>query len=192
MEFQHVNVKLLLKNGAPVDLESLIPLFHDWIERQIFDELLLDIADYRHVHEGPGVVLIGHQGNYSVDNVDGRLGVRYNRKAAAKGSNQDRLHQAMRSAVNACQRLETEPVLERAVLFGGQEMEFFLNDRLLAPNTDDTRKALEPEFEAFLKKLFRGDGYSVSYASDPRRLFGFSVKASRSFSTADLLENLAA
>jgi hypothetical protein len=192
MEFQHVNVKLLLKNGAPVDLEPLIPLFHNWIERQVFDELLLDIADYRHVHEGPGVVLIGHQGNYSVDNVNGRLGVRYNRKSAVEGSNQDRLHQATWSALNACQRLEAEPVFERSVRFGGQEIEFFLNDRLLAPNIDDTRKALEPEFEAFLKKLFRGEEYLVSYASDPHRLFGFSVKTSRPFSTADLLANLAA
>ncbi|HZP31734.1 MAG TPA: hypothetical protein VFB23_00120 [Candidatus Acidoferrales bacterium] len=192
MELQHVNVKLLVNDPAQVDLEPLIPVFHNWIERQIFDELLLDIADYRHVHEGPGVVLIGHQGNYSVDNVDGRLGIRYNRKAALEGSNQDRLHQAMRSALNACQRLETEPGLGGAVRFGGQEIDVFLNDRLLAPNIGETRTALEREFEAFWKKLFRGAEYSVSYPSDPRRLFGFSVKTSRPFSTADLLANLAA
>ena len=30
---------------------------------------------------GPGVMLIGHQADYSVDNTDDRLGVRYNRKA---------------------------------------------------------------------------------------------------------------
>jgi hypothetical protein len=192
MEFQHVNVKLLVNDPARVDLEPLIPVFHNWIERQIFDELLLDIADYRHVHDGPGVVLIGHEGNYSVDNADGRLGVRYNRKAALDGSNQARLHQAMRSALNACQRLESEPGLGGAVRFGGQEIDFFLNDRLLAPNTDDARNALGREFEAFWKKLFRGAEYSVSSSSDSRRLFGFSVRTSQPFSTADLLANLAA
>jgi hypothetical protein len=137
------------------------------------------------------VVLIGHQGNYSVDNVDGRLGVRYNRKAALEGSNQDRLQQAMQAALSACQRLENEPGLGGAVRFSGEGIEFFLNDRLLAPNTDSTRKAAEPDFEAFLKKLFRGAAYSASYLSDPRRLFGFTVKTSQLFSTEDLLANLA-
>ena len=99
MEMQHVNVKLLVRNPEDVDLEPLIPVFHGWIQSQRGEGLLLDIADYRHVDAGPGVVLIGHEGNYSVDNTDNRLGVRYNRKAALDGSNQDRLKQAARAAL---------------------------------------------------------------------------------------------
>src|SRR5207302_2183700 len=109
MHLEHVNVKLLVKSPEEVDLEPLIPVFHSWIEGQVFEELLLDVADYRHVPAGPGVVLIGHQGNYSVDNTDERLGVRYNRKAAVGGSNQDALRQATRASLIACQRLESEP-----------------------------------------------------------------------------------
>src|ERR1700737_364827 len=108
MQLQHVNVKLLLRNPEEVDLEPLIPVFHDWIRVQVAEGLLLDIADYRHVPAGPGVVLIGHQGNYSVDNTDNRLGVRYNRKTVLDGSNQDRLNQAARTALVACQRLEAD------------------------------------------------------------------------------------
>ena len=111
MEFQHVNVKLFVKNSEEVDLEALIPVFHGWIQNQASGELLLDVADYRHVRSGPGVVLIGHQGNYSLDNTGGRLGVRYNRKAPLEGTNQDRLVQATQAALAACQRLETEPRL---------------------------------------------------------------------------------
>ena len=62
MQLQHVNVKLLVQNPGEVDLEPLIPIFHGWIQDQIGEELLLDIADYRHVDGGPGVVLIGHAG----------------------------------------------------------------------------------------------------------------------------------
>ena len=101
MEFQHVNVKLLLDHPETFDLESLVPVLHGWIRDKVFDELLLDIADYRHVHEGPGIVLIGHQGDYAVENTDGRLGIRYNRKAGLDGSNNDRLKQATRAALNA-------------------------------------------------------------------------------------------
>jgi hypothetical protein len=190
MELQHLNVKLLVKDPEEVPLEPLIPVFHSWIEGQVFEELLLDVADYRHVPAGPGVVLIGHQANYSVDRTDERLGVRYNRKAIVTGSNQDVLHQAMRASLIACQHLETEPRLEGKLQFNGQEIEFFVNDRLLAPNRDATREALHSDFETFFEKLFRGGEYSLSYASDPRKLFGVSAKSSRIFATADLLANL--
>jgi hypothetical protein len=192
MQLQHVNVKLLVKDPERADLEPLIPIFHSWIEGQVFEELLLDVADYRHVPAGPGVVLIGHQGNYSVDNTDERLGVRYNRKAVVNGDNQDALRQAMRASLIACQRLENEPRLEGKLRFNGQEIEFFVNDRLLAPNRDSTREAFHSEFKTFFEKLFRGSEYSVSYSSEPRKLFGVSVKSSRMFAAADLLSNLVA
>jgi len=192
MELQHVNVKLLVKNPEEVDLEPLIPVFHSWIQGQVFEELLLDVADYRHVQAGPGVVLIGHQGNYSVDNTDNRLGVRYNRKAALDGSNQDRLKQAARAALTACQRLEAEPVLKGKLRFNGQEMELFVNDRLLAPNRESTLEAVKADFQGFSKQLFGGGEYSLSNGgSDPRGLFAVSLRASKSFSVADLLHNLA-
>src|SRR5580658_7505760 len=112
MNLQHVNVKLLLQNAKEAKLEPLIPVFHSWIENQNGHELLIDVADYSHVPAGPGVVLIGHEGNYSVDNTDDRLGVRYNRKAAVDGGNQDCLVQAARAALSACARLEAEPRLD--------------------------------------------------------------------------------
>ena len=190
MELQHVNVKLLVQNPEEVDLEPLIPIFHAWIQGQVSEDLLLDVADYRHVAAGPGVVLIGHQANYSVDNTDNRLGVRYNRKAALEGSNQDRLKQATRSALTACQQLESEPGLNGKLRFNGREMELFINDRLLAPNRDDTREAIEPELRAFFQKLFGGSEYALRYNSDPRRLFSVSINASQAFSVSDLLKNL--
>jgi hypothetical protein len=190
MPLQHVNVKLLVKNPEEVNLEPLIPVFHSWIQAQVFEELLLDVADYRHVPAGPGVVLIGHQANYSVDNTDEHLGVRYNRKAVVNGSDQDALRQAMRASLIACQRLEGEPRLEGKLRFNGQEIECFVNDRLLAPNRDATRETFHSDLEMFFEKLFRGNEYSLSYASEPRKLFGVSLKTSRVFATTELLANL--
>ena len=190
MELQHVNVKLFVEKAADVDLEPLIPVFHTWIQNQADGELLLDVADYRHVPAGPGVVLIGHEGNYSVDNTDNRLGVRYNRKAAFNGSNQDRLAQAARAALTACQRLEADSRLDGRLRFNGDEIEIFINDRLLAPNIDATREAAAPEVETFARGLFRGVEYSTSYERDPRKLFAVSIKAARPLSVAHLLERL--
>jgi hypothetical protein len=191
MQLQHVNVKLLLQNSQGLSLEPLIPVFHSWIENQNGDELLIDIADYTHVPAGPGVVLIGHEGNYSVDNTDDRLGVRYNRKAELNGGNQNVLAQAMRSALTACQRLESEPRLGGKFHFNGQDIEIFINDRLIAPNDAASHKSLDPDFQLFSEKLFKGQEYSIDYDMDPRALFTAKVKAAQPFTVAQLLEVLA-
>jgi hypothetical protein len=190
MNLQHVIVKLLLANPAEVHLDPLIPVFHSWIRDKVFDEMLLDIADYQHVPDGPGVVLIGFEGDYSVDNTDHRLGVRYNRKTPLDGSNQDRLKQAARAALTAAQRLDADSRLNGTFRISGQEIEIFFNDRLLAPNTEATRKTAEPELKSFLQKLFPGAEFSLEYAKDPRRLFGVTARTSRPFSADELLANL--
>ena len=190
MELQHVNVKLLVKEPEKLDLEPVIPVFHTWIQDRVCEELLLDVADYRHVEGGPGVVLIGHEANYSVDNSDNRLGVRYNRKAALDGSNQDRLEQAARAALTACQRLESEARLQGKLRFNGQEMEISINDRLLAPNRNGTRETIQSEFQTFLQRLLGGKPYSLQVEPDPRRLLSVSVKTEESFTVHNLLNNL--
>jgi hypothetical protein len=190
MQLQHVNVKLLVQNPEETNLEPLIPVFHSWIENQNGDELLIDVADYTHVPAGPGIVLIGHEGNYSLDNSGNRLGVRYNRKAAFDGGNQECLTQATLAALTACQRLEAEPSLGGLFRFNGQEIEFFINDRLIAPNDSATREAFDQDFQLFSRKLFRGKEYSISYGTDPRSLFTAYVKAAHPFSVDELLEAL--
>ena len=196
IELQHINVKLLLKDSEALDLgrdlDPIIPVFHSWIQEQVFDELLLDVADYRHVHGGPGVLLIGHEADYSLDNTDNRLGVRYNRKAVVDGGNQYRLAQAALAALTACQRLQADTRLNEKLHFNGQDIEIFVNDRLLAPNSEATRTALNTEFQAFSERLFGGSEYALSFGNDPRRLLAVSLKASRALSAGELLENLRA
>lgn len=186
IELQHINVKLLVKDPEKVDLQGVVPVFHTWIQGQIFDELLLDVADYSHVPDGPGIVLIGHEADYALDNADGRLGVRYNRKAPMPGSNRERLVQATRAALIAFQRLEQDFNLH----FNNREIELVINDRLLAPNNEETRKAAEPELREFFDQLFGGREYSLSYPSERRRLFGATAKLVRELSVQELMANL--
>jgi len=190
MDLQHINVKLLVNRPAEVDLEALIPVFHSWIQEQVAEELLLDVADYRHVSAGPGVVLIGHEANYSLDNTDNRLGVRYNRKAPLEGTNQDRLFQAARAALAACRRLETEVRLGGKIRFSGREIEVFINDRLLAPNSQATREAAGPEFQTFFERLFASPEFALSYPQDQRSLFSVTAKSVRAYESTELLANL--
>jgi hypothetical protein len=194
IELQHINVKLLLKDSESLDhgrdLDPVIPLFHNWIQQQSFDELLLDVADYRHVQAGPGLLLIGHEADYSLDNTDNRVGVRYNRKAILAGTNQERLAQATRAALTAAQQIQEDTRTNGKLNFNGHDIEIFVNDRALAPNTAATREALNAEFQAFSSRLFGGSEYSLAFGDDPRRLLAVSLRASRAFTVGELIENL--
>ncbi len=193
IDLQHINVKVLLEGGA--DLDPVIPIFHEWIQNRVFTnqelpELLIDVADYRHVHHGPGIVLIGHEADYSIDNTDGRLGLRYNRKDQIPGSNQQKLARAATAALAATKYLQEDKRLNGKLCFNGHEVEIFINDRLLAPTGEDTRKALDPELRQFADKLMNGSEYSLDHESDPRRLFGVAIHSARRFSVEELLQNL--
>jgi hypothetical protein len=187
MDLQHLNVKFFVDQPETVDLESFLAVFNAWIQDQVIaDELLIDVADYRHVWAGPGVILIGHEANYSLDNAGNRLGLLYNRKAPLPGSNNDRLRQAVRAALLAAQRLGARPGLE----FSGHELQLAVNDRLLAPNTDETWQAAQPELSAFFDQLYGPGRYSLERHPEPRERFTVDVKAEGQYDVAGLLSSL--
>ena len=186
MDVQHLNVKIFTDNPETVALEKFVGVFNGWIQNRAADELLIDVADYRHVPAGPGVVLVGHEANYSLDNVGNRLGLLYSRKARVDGPPRERLRQAVRAALVACDRLEHEQGLK----FEGGETQLILNDRLLAPNSPETFTALESELHAFFAVLYGGAEYALARNSDPRERFTVSVKANRRFDVRALLKNL--
>lgn len=194
IDLQHINVKVLLEGGA--DLDPVIPIFHGWIQNRVvhnpeLPELLIDVADYRHVHHGPGIVLIGHEADYSIDNTDGRLGLRYNRKTQLGASNQEKLTHGLRAALAATKRLQEDTQLNSKLHFNGHDIELFINDRLIAPTNEDTRQAVDPILRQVLTRLFAGTEYSVRYETDPRRLLGAFIHSERQFSVEELLQNLA-
>lgn len=168
---QHINLKIFVKDPAAIHLADAIPVFHQWIRDSVCPEMLIDVADYGHVFAGPGVLLIGHEANYSLDDRENRLGLLYNRKAELDGTFQTRLGQAYRAALAACDRLEQEAVFRGKLQFNREEMEVFVNDRLLAPNTDDTWQALRPELEKFFS------GFRIQRTGEPRDLFRVALAA---------------
>ena len=55
------------------------------------DHLLIDVADYEHVPNGPGTVLVSHEANIHLDLADGRPGLLYIRKQPLKGDLRERI-----------------------------------------------------------------------------------------------------
>jgi hypothetical protein len=186
MNIQHVNVKFYLENSESVKLADLAAVFNSWIQKQRREELLIDVADYLHVHNGPGIMLIGHEADYSLDNRTGRLGLLYNRKEQIEATNQEKLAQAVCAALSAAQILEKENGLK----FNGSEVQVIVNDRLLVPNTAETFTALEPDFKSFFSQLYHGAEYSLSHNDDRRERFTVNVRTESKFDVDTLLRNL--
>lgn len=180
MNLQHVNIKIPVEGDLPVDLDAFIPVFHGWVREGAFDEMLIDVADYRHVPDGPGVLAIGHEADYSLDHAGGVYGLLYNRKAGLDGSNTDRYRAAFANACKACRLLETE---FSELKFSRNRFSLIINDRALAPNTPETFAAFQPEFEAFLKERF-GDGCTFEQTGEPRQRFGVQVTCATPFDFA--------
>lgn len=186
MNIQHINIKFYLENPETVNLADFGAVFNTWIQKQRLEELLVDVADYLHVHNGPGIMLIGHEADYSLDNRAGRLGLLYNRKEQLEGTTREKLAQAVHAALSVAQILEKE----NGVKFNTGEVQVIVNDRLLVPNTAETFTALEPEIKSFFDQLYNGAEYSLSHNDDRRERFTVNVKTESKFDVNTLLKNL--
>ena len=186
MNVQHTNIKLFIENPQSVNLADYSAVFNTWIQKHALNELLIDVADYLHVQNGPGLLLIGHEADYSLDNRAGRLGLLYNRKKQLEGTTQEKLAQATRALLIAAQLLEKENGLQ----FNTQEIQVLINDRLLVPNTTETFITLEPELRTFFDKLYNGTEYEISYKTDPRERFTVEIRAVTRFDLEMLLNNI--
>ena len=152
MDANRILFKIFAK--AQVELESFVPVFHRFIREQVLDELPIDVADYAHVHEGPGVVLIGHAFDYYLDLRGGRLGLVYLRKRDAPAP-AERLKDAARRALRMARMLE--PAVE-GLSFKTDEFWISLPDRLRAADTDENFAALKSELDALTSTLVGAPG----------------------------------
>jgi hypothetical protein len=115
-----------------------VPLLHSWIQSHaIPDHLLVDVANYEHVHNGPGVVLVAHEANYSLDHRGGRFGLTYQRKQPLAGGLPERLKSAFGATLAAA------VLLNEKLKFRTDEVEFRICDRLAAPNSSDTFESIK-------------------------------------------------
>lgn len=178
---QHVNVKFFLEDADAIDLEKAIHVFHSWIQEQKLDDLLIDVADYRHVPSGPGVILIGHNAQYSFDNAEGQLGVLYNRKTPMEISGAELMASTLRAALHICRLLMKEETFQGKIKFAKDRLQFIVNDRLLAPNDEATYERLLPQFADALVKVFGQKDYQFNRAADPRKRLTIVVSVTQGF-----------
>jgi hypothetical protein len=191
MDSSKLAVKFFIQDPSGLKAEDFIPVFHHWIQsRALEGHQLIDVADYGHVQEGPGTVLISHEANIHVDLGGGRLGLLYIRKAPIPGSFRDRLRVVFGAALKAAAMLEGNTSLPAPVSFRTDIATFQINDRLLAPNSPETFARIKPDLESFLHNLY-GSPVDLSYQPDPERLFEVNIRAEQSLPLATLIGQVA-
>ncbi len=188
MDVQKINIKIFVAESDGIPMSAFIPIFHSWI--QATDGDYHDVADYSHMHAGPGVLLLAHEANISIDQTGNRLGLLYNRKQPLQGSTQENLRTVLKSALEICRRIEEEPSLLGKFKFSGAEILFLINDRLLAPNTDETFQAVRPDLLDLGMRLYKDVGFMLDRESDPRQRFAVQIKALSRFDVDTLIKNL--
>ncbi len=142
---QRIQIKLFATATSRVDYPALVPIFHRWIQEDAVDGLLIDVADYKHVPNGPGVMLVGHEVDYGVDERDGRLGLTVTRKINRTEMDKpldEEIAIAFRWGLQSAELLTNAPTLDLTFLHDEIELRFV--DALRTPNDAQTFAAVQP------------------------------------------------
>ncbi len=187
-ELQKINIKFFTTETTQVDLKELIPVFHQWIQKDfIKDHVLIDVADYTHVHNGPGLILIAHEGNFSLDQSNGKLGLLYQRKQNSLGKLQDRIQLCIQIAATACKLLENE--VETGMKFDLNKFSFTANDRLIAKNTPENQNSINVLLKNISYNLFETENIVFTPNTDLRERISISVNSENEISEGYLFTN---
>ncbi len=192
MDLHKVNVKFFLEKGADISLSAFVPVFHRWIQQDKLEGMLVDVAEYTHVFQGPGVLLVAQEANYSVDEAQGKRGMLYNQKRVPAKSAEEHLKTAFRRALQAVSLLEKEPEFAGKLKFAMNHFHVSVNDRLAAPHNAEAHEELEKQLKPLLSSLYDGAKPLFLPEKDPLKLTGFEVKMDKSADLAVLLGKLSA
>jgi hypothetical protein len=185
-----IKVKFFVQDPAAVELHALTPIFHRWIQQDRLEGLLLDVADYKHVQDGPGIVLIGHEADYALDSNGGRPGLVYDRKRGWESlpTIAERVRLVLRNALAGCEALENEPELAGQLRFRLDEAELSFVDRLNTSNQPEVYDQVVAEVRPVLDQLYGPAGYTLARASeDARRALTIQIRANQTPTTTGLL-----
>jgi hypothetical protein len=172
MDASKLSLKLYARGPIP-DPALFTATFHEFIRRKDLPELMIDVVDYGHVHEGPAVLFVGHEADYAIDLGEGRAGLFHQRKrakAVGDGSFAATLEDSLRRTLDVAAHLEREPRLA-GLVFATDELLLRIADRLHAPNEPATFEAVEANLRSLAARLWGADTAVTFERGDGRGLF---------------------
>lgn len=176
---QRSAVKIFFADGIVVDPPLMVAMFHEWIRNKIVEGLLIDVADYTHVHEGPAIVLVGHDIDYTIDLSEARPGLMVTRKRRTRSALAEDIRQGVRRVFAAARALQQRADPHPPVRFRTDELRVQVIDRLRFPQSADAVEAVRGAIEPLFAKLFEPSGCTIeNAATDARMPVTLRVRAS--------------
>jgi hypothetical protein len=188
MNLQYLNWKIQLANPAEAEPDEWFKVFSTWIPDA--PEIFIDVADYKHVPDGPVTLLVGHYVNYSLDAAGRRLGLLYDYKHPVEGDNEEKIRASLLGLLRVAKRLEEDAGFTHKPKFDTRGLRFIVNSRAVAPNTPATFEAVKPELAKVLAKAFGEGNFTLAHPTDPRQRFSVEISVKQSLSLPEILKRL--
>jgi len=160
------------------DAATFVPIFHEWIRDRALDLVLLDVADYAHAPDSPGIMLVTHETNFALDRADGRFGLLAQRRTPpAEGGGARAIAATLREALQVVELLEQDSRVSGRLSFDRSRVRVESNDRLWAPNSDEGWAWFEPlVLEAFQEVFGAPPAGAERVVNDPRDRLALDVR----------------
>ncbi len=185
MYLQKIGVKLFFNTNGSYSSKDFVPVIHNQIQdKAIDDHLLIDVADYSHIPDGPGVMLIAHEGNFSLDQESQQPGIMYMRKTEIVGSFTERFNTVLSTVIKAANRLHDNN-MSKQIDFTPNSFRFIANDRLYAENTADNQDLYKQKIQKALDEKYPDSQFEFVDVSDENERLAFTVNFSNDI---DILE----
>ena len=146
-----LSFKIDLGPAEEYNTDAWVAAFHELVAEQRLDGLSIDVTDYRHVKNGPGVLLIGLEGDFGIETIDGCAGLKYTRKRALPNSLIDALLLVYRQLIEVCHVLRSDAPNSVHILDTHSRIELQFLDRLSYPGApnENTQRLLRKIYSFF-------------------------------------------
>lgn len=166
---KRLGLKFNLKQQPTLAPQDILPIFQRWIQEHRLEGMLIDVIDYKHVPDGPGVVLIADEADLAYDLTDGLTGLYYIRKRDLPGELDEALRLVFRAALAAALALEAEAPGDIVFDFGSAKISFL--DRMHYRNTAEVFADASPILTELLGGIYDQDVTISRFYDDSRAVF---------------------
>ncbi len=171
---KRLGVKFNLKQTPQLQPADILPIFQRWIQEHTVPGMLIDVIDYKHVLEGPGVVLVADEADYAYDLGEGHPGLHYVRKRDLPDSLPAAIRLCFQHALQAARALEAEAPGDLVFDFASAKFSFL--DRMRYRNRPSIFAAVQAEVADIVAGIYGAPVEVTRVNDDPRRLFALRAR----------------
>lgn len=181
-------IAIKIPASGSLDPHKFVELFHEFIQEGSVEGLLIDVADYAHVPNGPAVLLVGHDVDYAIDETSGELGLLTVRKRAGDEPVDKLFADTLRKALVAVAEIEKDGRTGLSFAPGKLALQVF--DRAAAENAEGDFAALEKGIASAVDQTLGTAQISRRDDDDARKALALGIETSGTVDVEAAIEKL--